>query len=417
MDKFHVVAPTTLDNGRGGDYWYLDSGVTASGDGKSWSGAWKTLAEAVAAASNYDTILVKDGSVYDLGAAQNIGVTGLHLIGTGAVDHNFAKAMLYGGTGHFLTINAHEVWIDNIAFVSPLNNYDAIRVATTAAFFKIKISNCKFDLGNGEYCIKCDDTYDAPDLVIENNLFRSFSTGGIYLNTTRAKVKNNRFLILNAGTSAIEHVPNGGSRPDTVIEDNRIYGLNSTDIGIEITNTPTEAFLHISGNHIVNCATAISTGKYASWYDDNYLGTNQFNVGEVHTIKNPALLLNAAVKTAFTVAGGAIEILSYFGQCTVIFGSPSDFTIGIDAGAGTAYDGDFCTTVDCDGVIAGGTLRLLHADAETVLDIASKENAGSPLSIFCPAGNIIHTHTSATGAANWYMTFRALDSGVTVVAA
>jgi len=268
------------DNGRGGSYWYLDSGATAGGTGTSWTDAWDTLAEAIAGASSYDTILVKDGSTYDIGAAQNIGVTGLHIIGTGAKEQNFAKAMIYGGTGHFLTINAHEVWIDNISFVSPLNTYDAIRVATTASYFKIKITNCKFDLSNGEYCIKCDDTWDAPDLVIENNLFRSFSTGGIYLNTTRAQVRNNRFLILNAGTTAIEHVPTGGSRPDTIIVDNEIYGVNSTDIGIEITNTPTEALFHMSGNRVINCATPVTAQRYTSWYDGNYWGIND---GDYHS--------------------------------------------------------------------------------------------------------------------------------------
>ena len=145
-------------------------------------------------------------------------------------------------------------------------------------------------------------------------------------------------------------------------------------------------------------------------------GGSDLTPGQTYTISNEDVLLNAATMTVFTVTGGAIEILSYFGQCTTILGSPSNTKIGIDATDGAAYDGDFCTTVDCDAVAEGGTLRLLHADAETVLDITSKENAGSPLSIFCPAGNIINTHTSATGAITWYMTYRPLDYGVSVTA-
>ena len=265
------------DNGRGGQFWYLDSGASADGAGTSWDDAWDTMAEAVAGASNYDTILVADGSTYDNAATINITQTGLHIIGTGAKEPNFAKAMVYGPSdGHFITINAHEVWIDNISFVGPANNYDAIRVGTTGEFFKIKITNCKFDLTNGEYCIKADDTNDCPDMVIENNLFRSFATAGVYLNTTRAKVLNNIFLVM-AGTTGIVFVPDGGGRPDSVIKGNVIRGSNSTDTGISFSNTPTEALLTVVGNKVINCATPVTLAKYTSWYDGNYWGVDDAN--------------------------------------------------------------------------------------------------------------------------------------------
>jgi hypothetical protein len=267
---------SSRDNGRGGTYWYLDSGATAGGLGTSWDAAYDTLAEAVAAASTYDTILVKDGSVYDLGAAQNITTNGLHIIGTGEKDQNFIKAMFYGGTGHFITINAHEVLIDNIGFNGPLNNYDAIHIGTTMEPFKVKIKNCKFDLSAGEIGIRIGKTGgagDAPDCVIENNLFRSFSTTGIYACGTRAQIRNNTFLI-DAGKTGIDVVQHDGSRPDLIIQDNVMHGSNSTDTGIKFTNTPAEDKLVMTGNKVTNCATPVTESKYTSWYDGNYWGVN-----------------------------------------------------------------------------------------------------------------------------------------------
>ena len=267
---------TIRDNGRGGVYWYLDSGAAAAGTGTSWDDAWDTMAEAVAGAGNYDTILVADGSTYDNAATINITQAGLHIIGTGTKESNFAKAMIYGPlTDHFMTINAHEVWIDNIAFVEPANNYDAIRLCTTEEFYKIKITNCKFDSTDGEYAIYVGDTYDAPDLVVEHNLFRYWVTAAIRANATRAKIENNTFMTL-AGAIGINIIETGGDRPDLFIKDNVIQGVNSTDTGIQITNTPNEDTLTLVGNKVINCATPVTLAKYTSWYDGNYWGLDDW---------------------------------------------------------------------------------------------------------------------------------------------
>lgn len=688
-----IQSETERDNGRGGNIWYLDSGATGTADGTSWTNAWDTLATAVAGASAYDTILVKDGSTYDIGAAQDITLNGLHIIGTGVKEPNFAKALIYGGTGHFITINAHEVLIDNIGFDGPLDTYDAIRIGTSAEPFKVKISNCKFDLTNGEIGVRVGDpTYDCPDAVVENCLFRSFSTCGVYVSSTRAKIINNIFLV-DANVIGIDIYQHEGDRPDLVIKDNVITGANSGDTGIKFSYTNSEDEITMVGNSVTNCATPITLAKYTSWYDGNYWGvddaayhattndsgskvfyvdsdaattgldgrcwasafnlpseaitaisatthcsvyikkgiyteaavldlavegtkfygqnktgdmwgttsikdttghtimsvnaneceihnlsfiqntanpiitvgntstcyktiikgchfngggtqtygvnvggtgvggdgvdthvsdctfvgcatagfymygtrnvcrnnvflladsviaieypqgggvrpsgriidnvihgygigdtgiklggtpstflltivgnevhhvatpitigkniawyegndwgTNSFFIpGRVYTIKNTGVLMNAATMNVFTITGGAIEILSYFGQCTVDFAAPGNFTVGVDATLGVNYDADFSTTVDADAIDVGDVVTFHTTTAgESVLDPTVNVNAGDQLSWFCPAGVVLHTHTTSAGAATWYMTFRVLDAGVTVATA
>lgn len=146
-------------------------------------------------------------------------------------------------------------------------------------------------------------------------------------------------------------------------------------------------------------------------------GGNYLTPGEVYTIKNSAVLINGATKNVFTVAGGVIEIISYFGQCVVALGSPGNFTVGVDATT-SDQDADFSTTVNCDSVGAGDVITFhTTTTGESVLDPTVNVNSGDPLSWFCPIGNIINTHTSSTGSITWYMTFRPLDEGVSVVTA
>ena len=119
----------------------------------------------------------------------------------------------------------------------------------------------------------------------------------------------------------------------------------------------------------------------------------------------------------FTVAGGRIEIISLFGECTTAAGSPGNTKIQIDATAGTDYDNDFSTTVNIDALGAGDVITFTNAVSEGVLTFVANQNAGQTLSWFCPPGEIeLNTAAGTTGAIVWYMSYRKLEAAAVVTA-
>jgi len=104
--------------------WYVDSSVTASGAGTSRASAFKTITEAVAAASAYETIYIvgttdqDDGSIAsDYSESVTIAATqmGLRIIGLG----NSPEGVLWTvGTaeGDILTVNAKDCYVSGIRF-------------------------------------------------------------------------------------------------------------------------------------------------------------------------------------------------------------------------------------------------------------------------------------------------------------
>lgn len=232
-----------------------------------------TFTQALAAASAFDRIIVYPGD-YDEGTVQNITLEGLQIIGPGSDMQN--QAMLLGSDAdHILmTINANNVLISGLGFTQT-NAKSAVEVSSTTASYKVTISNCRFDgYGAGTYGVFCNATQDSPDLVIENNTFRSHATSAIGLNATRAMVRNNR-VWTPAGTAGIECISNAGDRAYGVVEDNTIQGVNSTDTGILLTGTPSAGALSISRNYVLGCATTITqTPNNAFNSVNNYAANN-----------------------------------------------------------------------------------------------------------------------------------------------
>lgn len=257
-----------------GGVWYVNGDVTTSKSGKSWAKAFKTVTEAIAAASDDDTIVIAPG-VYSEAATLNITQENLKIFGSGTSGYIWGPTSLKSNTcaDHLITINANGVEIAGLDFICNTNNKDAIRVATTVSIYKTHIHDCHFGGGTGEYGVYTGDTYDSVDMHIDKCEFYNYATCGVRLNGTRDKVTNCFFIIPAAGIG-IEYVPNTADRPDTLIADNKFLGSNSTDVGIKITNSPNEDTLIIMGNKVENCATPITVSKYTSWYDGNYWGIN-----------------------------------------------------------------------------------------------------------------------------------------------
>jgi hypothetical protein len=250
-----------VDSTNGSDNW----------DGESWDDPVASIGQAltIIGTQKFCRIFVAPGD-YVITEAIAVTAEGTQIIGAGDDNRNVSLVYTSESDINLLTIDAHHVEIIGMSFGPVPDGYKAVVISGTSASYKVRIAHCRFDGWSGEYGIYINE---SPDVVIEDCLFRSWNTAAIYANSTRAMIRRNTFHLV-AGKIGIEHIPDGGGRPDTVIQSNVIKGVNSTDTGIKITNTPNENALVVEDNRIVNCATPITAQRYTSWYDDNYFGAD-----------------------------------------------------------------------------------------------------------------------------------------------
>lgn len=226
-------------------------------DGK--SKVYNTISDAKANCTSFDRIIVAPGD-YDEGAVINITEEGLKILGPGISNQNVAMILGDSATHILMTVNAHNVEIAGLGFTQTKAR-TAITLSTTASYYKCHIHDCRFDgWGTATYGVKTDGTdgtYDSPDVVIEDCVFRSFATAAIYSNATRGLYQHNSIWTA-AGTIGINHIPTTSNRPGTKIFENDIQGVNSTDTGIKLTGTPDAGAVSILRNNVLGCATTIT---------------------------------------------------------------------------------------------------------------------------------------------------------------
>lgn len=256
--------------GIGGTTYFVNSGVTTSGDGKTWTTAFLTIAEAVSAASAGDTIYIKGEFTITSTILVDKELT---LIGANTTNNQY-NTMIYGaGAFPLITIKANNCKVVNLGFAQAGASY-VIQIGNANAqnWYKLHISGCKFDgwsaSTGGVHAFH--STVDAPDIQIDNCLFRSFDGDCILSNWTRARIENN-IILVTASKSGISHVPNAGDRPDTIIRNNVIVGANSGDTGIELVGTPSAGLLIAYENKIYNCATSLTQAATNVAVQHNYV--------------------------------------------------------------------------------------------------------------------------------------------------
>ena len=199
-NRFDFGSASIINFGYSGwinNVWHVNPNVTKGGDGKSWAKAFKTIDAANRAANTRNDVIFLAPGDYDEGKVTNLTTQGVQLV---AVPSNRYqnKAMLYnaGGGAHILTINNHEIVIDGLAISAAADTYDGIQVGSTTASYKVTIQNCRLDGWSGEYGIKAGASNDCPDLLIQNNLFRSWNTAACQVNCTRTAVIGNMFHVV-----------------------------------------------------------------------------------------------------------------------------------------------------------------------------------------------------------------------------
>lgn len=141
-----------------GDIWYVDGDVSASGDGRTWTQAFKTISEAVTAASAGDTILITPKLITDKsGDPTNYAETiiipyaksNLSLIGLsrGRTQGGLPQIKIGSGSTALITIRAPGCLIKNIG----INGYNSTGGGilldddySTKAAFGTSIIGCHF---------------------------------------------------------------------------------------------------------------------------------------------------------------------------------------------------------------------------------------------------------------------------------
>jgi hypothetical protein len=239
-----LKAAEVYKNGRG--VWYCDSSVGASGDGGLWSRAFKTITEAVTAASAGDVIYIR-GEFSSVAEGATITLDKeLWLIGENTTSNQGCTMIYNGGAAAYplVTIAAHQCKIFNIYF-SQIATQDSI---VLGGFWKTHIKGCRFD--EAKVMISVSSVADDPDTTIEDCFFRSWTDYAIDITCTRALIKNCRFIDVALASTAIRNTSNGGDRPDTAILDCRFHTYDvANGVAIEVTNTPTAGLFYIDGCH------------------------------------------------------------------------------------------------------------------------------------------------------------------------
>ena len=260
-----------------GNIWFVDSGVSASGNGLSPDTAVTTIDAAInlATASNGDIIIVMEGHAETIAAAAGIAldVIGLTIVGLG---RGRSRPVITFGTaaGASLDISAASNWIENVVLLNGVASQTAV-VNVTAA--DVMIKGCEFQLGDATtQALLGILTTDAADrLIVEDNWFHTSDavTAAIRIvGTDDIIVRRNLVTGKYATTGAIEQVTTAGNRH--LYEGNTV--LNTTADGNNksiVLKSDTTGF--VSNNRLAvidSTCPSPTTGAGAMWGGNYQIG-------------------------------------------------------------------------------------------------------------------------------------------------
>lgn len=263
------------------DIWYVNSSKGVSGNGKTWGSAFNTLALAVAAAGNYDTIMVAENSIETIATGGiEITQTGLKIFGgNGSPNRQAASLKMIAGTSPMFTILADRVEISGFN-LSCRVAYPVICIGSVAdgvgtAFYQTWIHHNNIDgAGTGTFGVAMGGAggfgvatqCDAVNLVIENNVFGQLATANVIVSGSRMSVLNNEFNVL-VDTIGVSVVETAGNRGYWQVNGNIFTGIaNSSTIGIKF-----------AGNTTIGRGTVINNLLVGSW--DTTIDNNSGDVG------------------------------------------------------------------------------------------------------------------------------------------
>ena len=232
-----------------GNVWYVDSGQSSSGNGKTWDGAFKTLNEAIGfcTADNGDVIYLAPGHAETIisGALINLNVAGVTVVGCGNGD-NRPTFTISTATSADMHISADDCTIRNLIFIGEI---DSLEFMLTITSDDVTIDNCEFrdsvttsGLGVIAVGVAADpETIDR--LAIENcTFYQATGTNGDHSielldDTQDAKIINN--ILFGDYDEGVIAVPESGNTYDALmISGNLMTNIQASGKGLFIGGTP-----------------------------------------------------------------------------------------------------------------------------------------------------------------------------------
>lgn len=412
--------------------FYVNSNVTTEGDGQSWESAKDTTDEGINLCSAGDFVFVAEahaesGSAADLWDADVAGITIVHF-GNGARMGTYT----YADTDTTIAIGAANVRVIGGRYLAGISEV-VVGISVEAAGLYFELDGAEFPeptTSTFEFNIAIQLTTAGNDVTVRNcKAYSADATGADHWLNGGAGVVNRLTIVNNVvhGEFAIAAIFSDQIDLEVLVANNTITNMTTGQHAVEFTAaaTGTARDNALSGDTV---GTILDPGSMRTFgniesagVDDPSIPTpafttgNSAEVGKVYTITATSDA-TASTDNLWLTAGGAIEIISLFGECTTAAsGSPGTMVIEMDATAGANFDSDFSTTVNVDALGEGDVVKFSGATDEGVLSIAANTAAGQTLSWFAPAGMIEQTLSSTgTFAIKWYMTFRVMESGVTV---
>ncbi len=410
---------------------YVDSAETSGTEsGLTWATATDTLDEAISLAAlvtgKGSIVLVAAGHVETITAANAVDVDKANVIIIGLGTGEGRPTFTYTTNGEFV-IGADNVEVHNINFIA--GNAVTHAIDVEAGFENFVINNCRF-------AVTVADTDEFVDCI------------DIAAGSDNGKITNCRFeMTASSAVSAISHIGSdyteisdnvfSGDFSTACIEDattasiwmlisnNRLVqgtvggtaGLNA----VACISLKSDTTAIITDNHLFS---AVATQTLAIVAADGFLTDNTLNqaegsfleVGKIYTLSKVAVV-TGATDALFLVAGGPIEVISMFGNVTTIIAStPGNVSINLNS-ADDDFDSDLSIVVAlADGSLGDTVVFGALTASENAGVLTANQSASIPLSWFISVGTIEQTLSgTGTGNVTWYMTFRPLVEGVTVV--
>lgn len=276
---------------KGTQIWYVDSGKTnpaTSGNGLTWDEAFLTLAEAVSAAGNYDTILVAPNSIETIASGGiTITQTGLRILGAnGSIGRQSSAFKIAAGTSPMFTITADRVEIAGL-HLSCRIAYPAICIGSVAdgvgtAVYQTWIHDCNITgYGTATFGVAMGGAggfgvatqCDAVNAVIENNKFTAFATAAVVVSGTRMSVKNNE-IDVPVDTIGVSVVETGSNRGYWKVNGNIFAGIaNASTTAIKFAGNTTAGQGQVMNNLLCGSFDTTITDNTGDIGCLNYEGT------------------------------------------------------------------------------------------------------------------------------------------------
>jgi hypothetical protein len=268
-----------------GKIWYVDSGRSASGDGKAWTRAVITLDEAFvlsaadSGASRGDVVLVAQGHAENLSTANgaDLDVIGISVIGIGR--GSLMPTFTYTAAAGELVLGADNVGIWGCRFLTATDAVTtAIDVESGVDFYTI--ANCRFNIAASGTATEFTSTItlgaDANEGIIEGCFFNSdvgnAAAQAISIGELAGVTIRNNFI---QGDYTVACIKSAALAHNMRIINNTLFN-GTMDGDAKINNQPAIELLEASSGYVANndIVSDVATSLAMVVFDDGVLMRN-----------------------------------------------------------------------------------------------------------------------------------------------